>query len=350
MERRTNYETRHLLNRTAYATPLINESSLPPNPSIESLAKGLTAAHKAYGPSKSSPSLPTCILILVQTPERNIFDQHHITSATSALVFRLPFSEILTHTSIAESNPARPLIYTPPHAPNTKYEVTTLYFRAGYSPTDHDYPEAWDARLQLERSAAIKCPSVLCQLAGSKKVQQVLATPSSPHLANFLAHLPKSTADRVRNTFSPQYPLDTTTSGLEARKLALNPETAKNYVLKPQREGGGNNIYRAAIPSFLQGMDEKKWPSYILMEMIEPPALRNSIFRDGEVKTGGVISELGVYGVALWKDEHDDGRTKAEVLENWEAGYLLRTKGAESEEGGVAAGFGSVDSALLVDV
>lgn len=84
------------------------------------------------------------------------------------------------------------------------------------------------------------------------------------------------------------------------------------------------------------------------MELIDPPRLRNSIFRNGEVKSGEVIGELGVYGVCLWRNEMERG--KAEVIENFEAGYLLRTKGRESEEGGVAAGFGSVDSVCLIDV
>ena len=84
------------------------------------------------------------------------------------------------------------------------------------------------------------------------------------------------------------------------------------------------------------------------MELIEPPSLRNSILRNGEVKTGEVIGELGVYGVCLWRNP---GRlSKGNVIENWEAGYLLRTKGRESEEGGVAAGFGAVDSARLVEI
>ena len=87
------------------------------------------------------------------------------------------------------------------------------------------------------------------------------------------------------------------------------------------------------------------------MELIEPPALKNSIFREGQVKTGEVIGELGVYGVCLWKSGHGgESKGKGEVLENFEAGYLLRTKGRESEEGGVAAGFGAVDSVCLVDV
>ena len=49
-------------------------------------------------------------------------------------------------------------------------------------------------------------------------------------------------------------------------------------------------------------------------------------------------------------EKRREGGGEREVLENFEAGYLLRTKGAGSAEGGVAAGFGSVDSCCLVDV
>ena len=86
------------------------------------------------------------------------------------------------------------------------------------------------------------------------------------------------------------------------------------------------------------------------MELIEPPSLRNTIFRNGEVKSGEVIGELGVYGVCLWRNGKDKDQDKAEIVENFEAGHLLRTKGRESEEGGVAAGFGSVDSVCLMDI
>jgi len=196
---------------------------------------------------------------------------------------------------------------------------------------------------------AIKCPSVLTHLAGTKKVQQVLATPLSSHLKNFLA---AEKATEVDRTFAPIYPLDTSEAGQQARKLALNSDTAKRFVLKPQREGGGNNVYRKAIPEFLESVPETQWPAYILMEMIEPPALSNMLFRNGEIQHGGVIGELGVYGVCLWRNRMENGTHVgvAETLENYEAGYLLRTKGDQSEEGGVAAGFGAVDSACLVDV
>lgn len=54
-------------------------------------------------------------------------------------------------------------------------EVAVVYFRAGYSPADYFGRAEWDARLKLERSTAIKSPSIGYHLAGTKKVQQVLA-------------------------------------------------------------------------------------------------------------------------------------------------------------------------------
>ena len=259
---------------------------------------------------------------------------------------------MLAHTIIPSDSPSRPLIYTPPHAKNTSYEVTTLYFRAGYSPAEYTSPESWKVRLHLERSASIKCPSILTHLAGSKKIQQILATPTSPHLSHFLSSTSSATyIDRIRATFAAIYPLDDTTEGKHAISIATDVSKARGYVLKPQREGGGNNIYGMKIPPFISslGEDSKKYRSHILMELIEPPALRNSIFRNGEVKSGEVIGELGVYGVCLWRHGGGDKEVR-EILENWEAGHLLRTKGRESEEGGVAAGFGAVDSICLIDV
>ncbi|KAI4165682.1 MAG: hypothetical protein LQ342_000624 [Letrouitia transgressa] len=343
-------------------TSLMRIQSLPSNPSITSLSHGLVVAHEAYGPSKRTPPLPLCILFIVQDPENNIFDQTalstHIQTTYNIPVFRLPFRSIFDYTSIS-SIPSRPLIYTPLHAPDSYYEVTLCYFRAGYSPSDYDFSptKAWQGRLHLERSAAIKCPSILTHLAGSKKIQQMLATPSSPHLARFLegSSVAPEMVERIRATFAAIYPLDGSPAGQRAIALATSEETSAGYVLKPQREGGGNNVYGTKIPAFLRSLgDELTWRGHILMELIKPPPVRNSIFRNGEVQTGQVIGELGVYGVCLWRNGKGDGGGrkdggKGEVLENWEAGFLLRTKGSESEEGGVAAGFGAVDSVCLID-
>lgn len=338
----------YLLGIDAYPksmSSILKKDSLRQSKSITSLANGLAVAHKAYGAGLSNR--PLCLLFIVQDPERNVFDQRHIEYALQeshgVRTFRLPFGETLLHTRLDSD---RTLLYTPPGSPSMTYEVTTVYFRAGYSPDDYTKEEDWAARLHMEKSRAIKCPSILTHLAGCKKVQQVLATPQSPHLKRFLPDA--EVASRLLATFAPIYPLDDSEAGQQARELATNPASAARYVLKPQREGGGNNVYRKSIPPFLEKLPTTHWPAYILMEMIEPPPLQNAILRNGEIQSGGVICELGVYGVCLWR--HGSGEEKkGEIVESWEAGYLLRTKGDQSEEGGVAAGFGAVDSCCLVD-
>lgn len=339
----------YLLSIDAYprdSASVLKASALAKSKSIPLLAAGLAKGHAAYGKPKTDN--PLCVIFLVQDPERNVFDQRHLEYMLLARhgvrAFRVNFNQVMSQTRLDEK---RNLLYTPPNAPGQTWEVSVVYFRAGYSPSDYNGKADWDSRLHIERSAAIKCPSILTHLAGSKKVQQVLATPHSPHLAHFQPDKEKAAA--ILKTFAPIYPMDKTEAGLEARKLAQDPETAARYVLKPQREGGGNNVYRKAIPEFLKQERESHWPAHILMEMIEPPALTNSIFRNGEVQQGGVIGELGVYGVCLWKVKKD-GQGLDQIFDNYQAGYLLRTKGDQSEEGGVAAGFGAVDSCCLVDI
>lgn len=335
---------RHLRDVDAYpprTRELITKETLIASRASDCLAAGLAAAHKAYGPSKHGKCL--AVAFIVQDPERNVFDQRHLEYSLledyDVSPIRLPFHRVLEDTKLAED---RSLIYHPPYPEAEEYEITTVYFRAGYTPNDYRGPQDWGARLHIEQSRAIKCPSILTHLAGCKKIQQVLATPNSPHLSHFLPDPVE--ASRVAKTFAPIYPMDQSEAGKEARKLATNLETANHYVLKPQREGGGNNVYRKAIPEFLNGTPESQWPAWILMEMIETPPQRNMILRNGIAQKGGVICELGVYGVCLWS--HSTG----DILENWEAGYLLRTKGDQSEEGGVAAGFGAIDSVCLVDL
>lgn len=392
---------RYLARTNVYADILgerFGANNLPLNEPILSVADGLAQSHKAY--AASTPLNYTCILFIVQDSESNIFDQRHIEYCLlenyGIQSFRVSLKRVLDDTKLTED---RVLMYSPfqmQHFTSTAgfslhpsiqpYEVSTVYYRAGYSPAEYTERE-WNARLHLERSAAIKCPSVLTHLAGCKKVQQVLATPNSPQLARFLPDDEKWR--RVRDTFVPMYPMglqQQQTSPLsssasspsnpaaEGRMLALDPHSAAHHVLKPQREGGGNNIYRTSIPPFLKELHDSQWPAYILMEMIETPPARNTILRNGEISAGGVISELGVYGCCLWrrktgstrdvkgKDkviEEDSGDFNAshrrtsrgstsEVIVNTTAGYLLRTKGDQSEEGGVAAGYGAVDSCYLV--
>jgi glutathione synthase len=106
-------------------------------------------------------------------------------------------------------------------------------------------------------------------------------------------------------------------------------------------------IYGEAIPAYLNALPESQWRSYILMRLIEPPCLKNITLRHGEPATESVINELGVYGACIWRGNRQ--ANSLDIMYNESAGWLVRTKNRAHAEGGVGAGFGSLDSLFLVD-
>ena len=143
----------------------------------------------------------------------------------------------------------------------------------------------------------------------------------------------------LRSCFAGLFGLDE--NGGEAveaivRKARASPD---DYVLKPQREGGGNNLYGEELRAALVEMSPAERASFILMERIRPPTASVPLMRDGELDGGPCTSELGVYSVFL-----GDGRR---VHLNQSAGHLLRVKLDGVNEGGVCAGFAVLSSPLL---
>lgn len=216
--------------------------------------------------------------------------------------------------------------------------VNVVYFRAGYEPGHYHTENEWQARKLIETSAAIKCPSINYHLAGTKKVQQALAAPGM--LKRFIKDEDKIEA--VREIFTGLYSLDNNEIGNEAYQMAL--KEPERFVLKPQREGGGNNIYGLDIPNALKGMTPTERSSWILMERIQPPISKGYMIRPGgdvPPPVVDLVSELGIFGCII-------GNSK-EIVVNYQAGHMLRTKLSSANEGGVAAGLGALDSPYLID-
>ncbi|WWD19999.1 glutathione synthetase [Kwoniella shandongensis] len=332
---------------------LSNASNFPANQPLKNIATGLAEGWKAYGNDEA------VVLFVVQDGERNVFDQkwleYELLEAHGIQAIRHTFSDLANLAQVDRSS--KTLLLPSPLEPDSPpREVAVIYYRSAYTPTDYPSSSEWTTRLLLERSRAIKCPSMALQLAGAKKIQQVLCEPGV--LEDFLLSpdrpdvgagpLTQADVDRLRQTWIGLLPMDNSLLGQEAYTLATtHPE---RYVLKPQREGGGNNIYRENIPPYLKELEKEprqagepeKKEAYILMELIEPPkGVSNWLVRGGENKArkADVVSELGVYGVMLFGGD--------DVVNNG-AGTLLRTKGRESDEGGVAIGISSIDSPLLV--
>ena len=101
----------------------------------------------------------------------------------------------------------------------------------------------------------------------------------------------------MRESFTGLYPFDNSPEGRQAYKLAL--EDPERFVMKPQREGGGNNIYGEEIVDTLKKLTLEERSAFILMELIRSPPLENLMVREGKLIEGEVASELGIYGIYL---------------------------------------------------
>ncbi|KAJ1660975.1 Glutathione synthetase, partial [Coemansia sp. RSA 25] len=122
-------------------------------------------------------------------------------------------------------------------------------------------------------------------------IQQVLAQPG---IVERFIDDPQAAA-LVRECFVGLYPLDNSDEGNRAFEAAMaNPS---NYVVKPQREGGGYNTYGDEIPKLLGSLSDEERKGYILMELIRAPGFKNILLRNGQLVASEVVSELGIYGI-----------------------------------------------------
>ena len=212
--------------------------------------------------------------------------------------------------------------------------ISLAYFRAGYTPRDFPSEKEWAALLQIERSLAIKCPTVAYHLAGCKRVQQVLS--STGALEQFIS---ADEAALIHSSFTDLWALH---AGADDTRRIVSAALADPalFVLKPQREGGGNNLWSDEMVEKLKSASAEELAAYILMRRINAPAVTAAGVRQGELFKFRGINEMGIFGVFLC-----DGET---VHVNAAAGYLLRTKGTSNHEGGISAGSGFIDSVVLV--
>ncbi|XP_063629335.1 glutathione synthetase-like isoform X2 [Cydia splendana] len=303
--------------------------NMPENKALSGLCSGIIEAYDLFGVPGS------VALFVVEEVSYNICDQrfHEFEISETRpdiIIYRKTLNEIFEEASL---NDKKQLMLD-------DKVVAVVYYRSGYEPAQYPSQREWDARLRVEQSTAIKCPSIHYQLAGTKKVQQALAAPGA--LEQFLGA--GAISGRVRDIFTGLYSLDFDDSGERAVEMAL--ADAERFVLKPQREGGGNNLYGADIREALLRMrHSRERAAYILMERILPPLVSGYVVRPGgqvPPPLTDLVSELGIFGVIIG--------SKDKIYSNRQVGHMLRTKLADANEGGVAAGLGALDSPYLLDL
>lgn len=306
-------------------------SSLPVNRAYYNIAKSLAFAHDHYRVSHnttvtSNGDRPLSILFVVQANESNAVDQkileYELFEYYQISVLRRTLSQI--HAGAKLGTDGELMI--------DNATISVCYFRAGYTPRDFSTGDEWLALLLLERSLAIKCPNIATHLAGTKKIQQVLCEPGV--LERFVD---SDRAARLRRVFAGIYAVDNDNSDTIIGEVIASPD---DYVLKPCREGGGNNLWGAEMVDILKSLTKEKLSAYIVMKKIQCPTTLTVLVKNGAYTVAEASSELGIYSAMLSDGLH--------CKINDFCGHLLRTKAKGTNEGGVAAGYAMLDSPILV--
>ena len=271
------------------------------------------------------------VLFVIEDEERNICDQkwieHQIYQAHKIKSMRMTFSQIYERAKVD---------------PETKvltidgYEIGFVYYRTGYQLEQHHSESDWEARKLLELAMPIKCPSIDVHLTTFKKFQQAF---SDEDLLKRVMVKSLDEAEKIKHLFEGIWSLEEIDQDDFKHHDIIQKaiENPRNYVLKPQKEGGGNNFYDEDVKHMLLSNEKKNLKQFLIMERINTPEVKAFMLRNGKVLEALTCSELGVFSSVMFDIQKDT------MLENRLLGLLFRTKGIQSNEGGVNSGYSVID-------
>ncbi|CDU18821.1 glutathione synthetase [Plasmodium yoelii] len=263
------------------------------------------------------------------------------------------------------------------------FEVSVIYFRALYAPL-HYNEIVWELREMLEFSDSVKIPSLPYQLVGLKKIQMLLL--DDDILRKYISidiNKKKKSEEQILNdmnmlkkTFALQ--IDPSLNK-HSDIISYAIKNENKFILKPQREGGQNNLHgndvKEKLMLYYKPEEKNKLSFYVLMEKLFPspfPTIhcrikevnknyeqkinklseenqlqkKNSNYCDEEdtqfieFSLEQSISEFGFFhNIIFFKDKN---------ILNEQKGYLVRTKNVNENEGGAICGISSLDSVFLV--
>ena len=273
------------------------------------------------------------VLFVVEEGERNVVDQYaleyRLQQRFGIYVLRRTLGQIRARGELSEGG----YLFV------EGIEAGLVYFRSGYDPKQYPGENEWEARKLIERSKSVKCPTLLGQLAGTKKVQQLWYANGGEVLRRF--GLSDSQVSALFEVFAVQ--VDPSTDEATKARAIADPE---GWVLKPQREGGGHNLYGDELKQTLLTATHDELSQYVLMERMRPtPAPALALDCKATAAAGHAvpvlveeaISELGIYSFFM-----------PQLYMNEVCGHLLRTKEKNVREGGVNAGFAVLDTLNLI--
>ena len=125
-------------------------------------------------------------------------------------------------------------------------------------------------------------------------------------------------------------------------KIKAEPE---KYILKPMKEGGGNNITGEKLKNIIpeEGNEISDLiKNSVIVEKIDSYEHEGFVIRNEKIELQNSISEYSIYGIILANENN--------IIINKNVSFLVRTKHKKSIEGGIIEGAGAVDIPCLLNI
>lgn len=277
----------------------------------------------------------TLVIFVVQEGEKNIYDQRAVENELwnkyKVKSRRLTLNEIAKNCSTDEQS----------NILLDGKKISLFYFRACYTEKDYKDEESWKGREMIELSTAIKCPNINTFLTTFKVFQYELTKPEI--LKKYLNE--ELIINDIMRFFVKLYYVRDMDNEKQKELFTNILSNLENFVVKPQKEGGGNNYYGEKIKELIPNAEVEpsdQLSSAIIMEKINPPEYETVALIEGAAKVMTCVSEFSSYGVVL-----SDGQN---YILNKSVSFLVRTKDKTSQEGGVIVGVSSIDIPCFVDM
>ena len=323
-----------------YQSWLEDTSAIPAeNEGLTQLANGIVTAATQIKADFNEQGTPV-FLMVVQKHEDNVYDQHLLEVALQQQglrTVRRTFEQLSAQLSTGAN---QRLMLEGVGA------VDVVYLRAGYQYSDYCAPELNEAvccytlsqmRVFIEQHHIALNATIGQQLATSKTMQMLLTMMPAQDYIRWGLTLEE--ARLVKSVLAEMKPITAATIDW------FNTEaTQTEWVLKNQGEGGGHCVFGDDISQTLAQLTEAEYDAWALMQRLYPHEreVPTIAVRDAQVSVvNDLVSEIGLFTAYF------NGEPVTEF--DGYAGYLIRSKPASENEGGIHSGKGILDSLVLID-
>ncbi|TCN64594.1 glutathione synthase [Vibrio crassostreae] len=309
------------------------------NQGLTQLAYGIANAARQVKADFNEQDKPV-FLMVVQKNEDNVYDQHLLEvelQKQGIRTVRRTFEQLSCQLSSGDNQ--RLLL-------KDVGAVDVVYLRAGYQYSDYWAPELNESvcchtlsqtRLFMEQHHVAMNATISQQLATSKTMQMLLTMMPAAEYARWGLTLQE--AELVKSVLADMKPI-----GSEVIEWFNTQADKQEWVLKNQGEGGGHCVFGDDISEQLSQLEPEEYDAWALMQRLYPherdvPTI--AVRETQQTLVTDLVSEVGLFTA------YYQGKPVTEL--DGYAGYLIRSKPASENEGGIHSGKGILDSLVLID-